>query len=537
MNKKRSIIGLAILFFTVTSWAFPGKVVQTFKSPSTCPTGLTFDGRYVWLADHKTDTLVKIDPQNENVVHHIPSPGFWPTGLTWDGENLWNIDYRQKMIFQVDPHDGTILRTLYSPAEHPQGLAWDGHTLWVSDSRDRKIRKLDLSDGTAVQTITAPARCTHGLTFDGTYLWCSDRIADELYMIDPQQGEVVMVLKSPGPYPRGLAWDGKNLWNVDYQKDEIHKLIQRDEELYRLEQKRHTLVTLTHEVNIFGTGQLKEMNVFVALPDNLPHQTIVKTEFSPAKYRTVTDKWQQTFAAFVYHDVKAEATVRTTMTVEARLYNITYYIFPDRCGTLNDIPSDLIQTYTANGSKYMIDDEFIQQSVKNIVGSEKNPYWIARKIFDYVRQTLEYKLEGGWNRAPYVLKRGTGSCSEYTFSFIALCRAAGLPARYVGGVVVRYDDASLDEYFHRWPEVYLPQYGWIPIDPQAGDTEKPRERALSIGHLPNKILITTQGGGDSAHIGWSYNTRADYITDPQIQVEVDTFAEWEPIEVEKIMGK
>jgi hypothetical protein len=168
--------------------------------------------------------------------------------------------------------------------------------------------------------------------------------------------------------------------------------------------------------------------------------------------------------------------------------------------------------------------------VKKIVGEEENPYWIARKIFDYVRLNMEYKLEGGWNVAPYVLERGTGSCSEYTFSFIALCRAAGLPARYVGAVVVRGDDASLDEVFHRWPEVYLPNYGWIPIDPQGGDKELPRNRILNIGHLSNRFLITTQGGGDSEYLGWYYNSNEKYVTDPQVEVNIENFGDWNPIE-------
>ncbi|MEJ2054186.1 MAG: transglutaminase-like domain-containing protein, partial [Calditrichaceae bacterium] len=137
---------------------------------------------------------------------------------------------------------------------------------------------------------------------------------------------------------------------------------------------------------------------------------------------------------------------------------------------------------------------------------------MARKIFDYIRNTLEYKLEGGWNVAPVVLQRGTGSCSEYTISFIALARAAGLPARYAGAIVVRGDDASLDEVFHRWPEVYLPNFGWIPIDPQGGDKELPGDRARNIGSLSNRFLITTQGGGDSEYLGWYYNYNQDYTT-------------------------
>jgi len=130
--------------------------------------------------------------------------------------------------------------------------------------------------------------------------------------------------------------------------------------------------------------------------------------------------------------------------------------------------------------------------------------------------------------APVVLQRGTGSCSEYSFSFIALCRAAGLPARYVGALVVRGDDASMDDTFHRWPEIYLPNYGWVAIDPQGGDKPSARDQAINIGDLPNRFLITTQGGGDSEYLGWYYNYNEKYSTEPQVQVYIETFAEWEP---------
>ena len=393
--------------------------------------------------------------------------------------------------------------------------------------------KIDLSDGTAVQTFSAPAKYAQGLTFDGTYLWCADRILDEIHMIDPQSGEVLIVLKSPGPYPRGLAWDGEYLWVIDYQTDKLHQLVREDDELYKLENPRNARVTFTHEVKAYGQGQLQELNVYIAIPEKLPQQQILTKKFSPENYSTVSDRWKQAFAHFHYQDIQAEATIRSTMLIEAEISEINYFIFPDRCGTLKDIPDDIRKMYTTDGSKYGTEDPYIQELAQNIVGDERNPYWIARKIFDYVRNTVEYKRVGGWNVASVVLKRGTGSCSEYTFSFIALSRAAGLPARYVGSIVVRGDDASLDDVFHRWSEVYLPNYGWIPIDPSGGDKPLSRDRAMNIGHLSNRYLITTQGGGDSEYLGWYYNSYEAYKTDPQVQVNIETFGEWEPLESEE----
>ncbi|MBU1421964.1 MAG: hypothetical protein KJ963_05555 [Bacteroidetes bacterium] len=84
-------------------------------------------------------------------------------------------------------------------------------------------------------------------------------------------------------------------------------------------------------------------------------------------------------------------------------------------------------------------------------------------------------------------------------------------------------------FYHRWPEIYLPNYGWIPIDPQAGDKPSPGDQAINIGHLPNRFLITTHSGGNSEYMGWYYNSYETYSTDPQIKVNIETFGEWEPI--------
>jgi transglutaminase-like putative cysteine protease/glutamine cyclotransferase len=521
---------LTVLFFLSYQYlqAYPGEIVRSFPLPGNFCTGLAFDGKYLWVSDYKTDLIYKLDPASGTILHQIPSPGFWPMGLAWDGQYLWNVDKQQAKIFKINSQDGTVLETIEAPCSDPEGLTWDGTTLWVGDARGNTLMKIDLSDGTAVKKLDGPAKSVNGLTMDGQYLWSSDRYLDEIYMIDPESGEVIMIIDAPGPYSRGLAWDGKYLWNADYQTDSLYQIIRRDEETFRLNDKRKAKITFTHQVKVYGKGELKNLDVFITIPENLPQQEILDISFSPLNYVIKKDRWHQQIASFNYKNIQSNETVQSIMVVKAEISAIRYFIFPDKVGSLETIPPDILQLYTANGSKYMTDDPYIQKLVKEIVGDEKNPYWIARKVFNYVRNNLEYLMEGGWNAAPVVLQRGTGSCSEYTFSFISLCRAAGLPARYVGSLVVRGDDASLDESWHRWPEVYLPDYGWIPMDPEGGDDPLARDQAMSIGNLPNRFLITTQGGGDSEYLGWYYNVNEKYQTDPQVQVNIEKFGEWEP---------
>jgi hypothetical protein len=522
-----TIILLSVFFSGV--FAYPGEKVGVFALSNQHPTGLTFDGKNLWLADHKTDQLYCIDPSNGKILREIPSPGYWPMGLAWDGKNLWNVDAKQKKVFKIRPSDGLILNSIDAPSDNPEGLTWDGKTLWISDSRKNLLMQLDLSDGTALHTFDGPAKSLQGLAFDGKYIWCSDRLMNEIYVVRPIDGEVILLTEASGPYPRGMAWDGAHIWIVDYQLDSLFQITHADEQKFKLDNPRKSRITYTHQVKSSGLGKLKVLNVFLAIPEQLNQQNILSINFSPDRYSEKQDRWNQNFAHFTYENRDSGKEIVTIMEIEAEISEISYFIYPDNCGTLTDIPQNVRKLYAQDGSKYLLDDKYIQDLARDIVGDEKNPYWIARKIFDYVRNHLEYKLEGGWNVAPFVLKRGTGSCSEYTFSFIALCRAAGLPARYVGSIVVRGDDASLDEVFHRWPEVYLPNYGWIPIDPQGGDKQSPRDRILNIGHLSNRFLITTQGGGDSEYLGWYYNSHETYQADPKVEVNIENFGDWEPI--------
>jgi len=172
----------------------------------------------------------------------------------------------------------------------------------------------------------------------------------------------------------------------------------------------------------------------------------------------------------------------------------------------------------------------VKSKAKEIVGGEENTYWIARRIFKWIIDHLEYERVGGWDVAPTLIKRGTGSCSEYAFLFIALCRASGLPARYQGGTAMRGDEASVDGVYHRWAEVYLPGYGWVPIDPSRGEGKYGADRIGAIGRLSNRLFVTTHGGGDSQYLGWDYNSSSRYTCQGRCELREEGFFIWRPAE-------
>lgn len=62
------------------------------------------------------------------------------------------------------------------------------------------------------------------------------------------------------------------------------------------------------------------------------------------------------------------------------------------------------------------------------------------------------------------MENKAGDCSEYSYLFVALCRAAGIPARIQAGFAFHLTN-SVTEDGHMWVEYYLMNYGWVPTDP------------------------------------------------------------------------
>jgi transglutaminase-like putative cysteine protease len=520
-------------------YGYTGEIIKSFNTPGSFPTGLTYDGENIWLADRKLKEIFCIDINTGKVIKSIQSPAYWPTGLTWDGEALWCADVKggiplsenyHGLIYRIDPGDGTILKVINAPSDCPRGLAWDGKYLWCADNKTDEIIKFSPDDGTTIRSFKSPSSDPRGLTFDGKYLWVSDRMRDEIYMVDTETGIVMIVTDAPGAFTMGLCFDGEYLWAVDTENDQLYQLKVQDEDKYRRTNERYAKITYTHQLTNFGPGRILTADIHLAIPRNRDNQDIENIEYITEYDEIVTDTSGQQTAHYHFFSISPGAEVNAEMVTTARIYEIRYFIFPDLVGSMNDIPEDIKIKYLGDNEKYQLDHPVIQKALKTAIGNETNPYWIARKNFNYLIDNMYYEMVGGWNTAPTVLERGNGSCSEYAFVYIAMCRAAGLPARYVGSVVVRGDDESMDDVFHRWVEVYIPNYGWIPVDPSGGDQKWPGNQANYFGHLANRFLITTENAGGSRNLGWTYNSNDFYTTEPKTFVVSDNYADWKPLE-------
>jgi len=493
------------LILSLSALLFPsGLRGIALPAPTRCPSGLAWDGENLWLADWREAKIYEINSQSGQVRGIFPAPCLKPTGLAWVKGDLFVAD-GEGMIYGFNPQSGEVKVRFPAPGSSPTGLGWDGRALILTDRK--MVYMLNPLDGTTLDYFPAPYLHSQGVCFDGQYIWLADRMKDEIYLLRPQDGITITSVASPGPYPCGLAWDGKSIWNVDFQTDSLYRIDLAELPPFQVADYRMAELEFVHRLENLGPGTIKSGRIAIAVPTNSPRQQLL----SPIKYRpqpaqVVTDRWGQEIALYPIRDLAPHQRIEVSYTLKARLGAISYVLLPERAGTLEEIPQQVRDRYLVEGSRYFITEDLVKSRAKEITAGEGNTYWIARKIFKWVINHLEYERVGGWDVAPTLIKRGTGSCSEYAFLFIALCRASGLPARFEGGTAMRGDEASVDGVYHRWAEVYLPGYGWVPIDPSRGDRKYGAERIGAIGRLSNRLFVTTYGGGDSPYLGWGTTT-------------------------------
>lgn len=124
-----------------------------------------------------------------------------------------------------------------------------------------------------------------------------------------------------------------------------------------------------------------------------------------------------------------------------------------------------------------IDGQIAQLSAEQTAGATE-PLAKARKIYNYVIATMHYDHDGdGWGHgdAIYACNAKHGNCTDFHSLFIAMARAAGVPARFQIGLPLPLDShAGAITSYHCWAEFYVQGIGWVPID--ASEAWKHREK-------------------------------------------------------------
>jgi len=112
-----------------------------------------------------------------------------------------------------------------------------------------------------------------------------------------------------------------------------------------------------------------------------------------------------------------------------------------------------------------------------------NDYDRAAAICMYLQNSYPYTLlqsEPPVNRdfvTWFLFEEKRGYCTSFASAMAVMCRAVGIPARYIEGYAAVPDADGVarvtQEHGHAWVEAYFPGFGWLSFDPTPGMGQTP----------------------------------------------------------------
>ncbi|HET7746671.1 MAG TPA: transglutaminase-like domain-containing protein, partial [Vicinamibacteria bacterium] len=141
------------------------------------------------------------------------------------------------------------------------------------------------------------------------------------------------------------------------------------------------------------------------------------------------------------------------------------------------------------------------EEARKAVGTAAGASLKAERLVRHVNALLEKKPTVSLPSAREVFRTGVGDCNEHTVLYVALARAAGVPARIAVGLVFLRGAF----YYHAWPEVYLDDAKggprWAAVDPTLNQFPADATHVrLARGGLDRQTVILSLIGRAKARI-------------------------------------
>ncbi len=201
----------------------------------------------------------------------------------------------------------------------------------------------------------------------------------------------------------------------------------------------------------------------IALPPDTAHQRVYITELEPKPKTVLSDRdgnWLAQYELLPAQRLDIRAKAQITLKMQP---------IPDTQKGLDDLA-----VYTRPLKYWESQNPEIQKLATQ--------YTTPRAIYSYVVETLSYDYKRV-NESPRRLGAAAALrdpdraiCMEFTDLFIAIARAAGIPAResigfaYTNNAKLR-PLSFVSDVLHAWPEYYdATRKRWIPVDPTWADT-------------------------------------------------------------------
>jgi transglutaminase-like putative cysteine protease len=218
-------------------------------------------------------------------------------------------------------------------------------------------------------------------------------------------------------------------------------------------------------------------------------------------------------------------------------------IDPAEAGTIDDIPADLVEDYTQESETFRLNDE-LESLALELTAEEDTVLGTVTHLIDWIMANITY-CNFDTPLYPYeTLGDLQGDCDDQAILLISMLRSLGIPSLLQVGVVfsesIDSEKSSWEGHlsfrqdgvgWHGWAMVYVPPWGWVPVDLTLTAATDPLELIRQAPEYESSV-VTAFNVSRQPYIGESRSSREQliasdlYITVSEIYLEESNDASW-----------
>lgn len=219
-------------------------------------------------------------------------------------------------------------------------------------------------------------------------------------------------------------------------------------------------------------------------------------------------------------------------------------IDPAESGEISDIPERLVETYTSETETFRRNDE-IEALALELAAGNTNVLEVVVDVLGWVVSRVNYRNFEVPLYPDETLEDLQGDCDDQAILMISMLRYLGIPSFLQIGVVfsesIFSETSSWEGHltfvqegigWHGWAMVYVPPWGWIPVDLTLTNSNDPIDMILDAPEYSRNI-VTAFNVSEQQYIGGSRSSRemlvaSDiYITVSDIATENADASSWD----------
>ncbi|MCW7508677.1 transglutaminase domain-containing protein [Leptospira levettii] len=251
---------------------------------------------------------------------------------------------------------------------------------------------------------------------------------------------------------------------------------------------------LEYQLDLTSMSDIPESNFHVILPKKDTYSQELREEsfYSPSTF-SLDDFGNRTLTVKVPPMKEGESKVISVYRGKLTRYKIHWKLDPG-----------LIVNREENESKHpneLRDDWFVKLEDPIVVTKRKELFQDKTSIKELLMETSQYVSSipyksGKFESAPNVIQKNNGGCTEHSYVTMSLLRGKGIPARLVWNYLPTETSVEMS-FNHKYVEVWIDGYGWIPMEPLSPPKSKPGvtyARHLVFAVLPTPTHPKISGG-------------------------------------------